>query len=61
MHPFTDLHCRLRSGGATRATVACTFSPITDAATGMSDESFWTVSLERTPRGVWLIDDHGQG
>ena len=59
--PFTHLRCHLQSGTADRANVYCSFSPITDAATGMSGDSFWTVYLQRESSGRWLIDNYGQG
>ena len=59
--PFTHLHCRLESGSATRAVVYCSFAPINDPNTGMSNDSFWNVHLQRETSGRWLIHDYGQG
>ncbi len=59
--PFTDLRCHLQSGNDKSATVYCTFSPITDADTGMSGDAFWDVYLQREPSGRWLINNYGQG
>ena len=59
--PFKDLHCRLESGTASSANVHCTFSPITDANSGLSGDSFWNVYLQREPSGRWLINNYGQG
>jgi len=59
--PFTDLRCHLQSGNAESATVYCSFSPITDADTGMSGDAFWDVYLQRTPSRRWLINNYGQG
>lgn len=58
---FTDLRCHLRSGHAKSANVYCSFSPITDADTGMSGDAFWDVYLQREPSGRWLINNYGQG
>lgn len=59
--PFTDLHCHLQSGSVKSAIVYCSFSPITDADTGMSGDAFWDVYLQREPSGRWLINNYGQG
>jgi hypothetical protein len=59
--PFTHLHCSLTSGNASNADVYCTFATINDPAVGMSNESFWSVSLRRVHAGPWLIDNYGQG
>ena len=59
--PFTQLHCALQTASTTVAVVHCSFAPITDADTGMDNESFWNVYLQREPSGLWLINNYGQG
>jgi hypothetical protein len=57
--PFKDLHCSLTSATATRADVYCTFDDINSGA--MSNVDFWSVSLQRSSPGPWLINNYGQG
>jgi hypothetical protein len=57
---FTDLHCKTLKQSARTATVYCSFKESASPSEGNPD-SFWTVSLERTPSGHWLINNYGQG
>lgn len=59
--PFTHIHCSARSVTTSKASVYCTFANIDYPATGMSNVSFWDVSLTRESSGPWLIDHYGQG
>jgi hypothetical protein len=59
--PFRDIHCSLMNSATSRASVYCKFNDINDANMGMSNVSFWTVSLQREPSGRWLINNYGQG
>jgi hypothetical protein len=59
--PFEDVHCSLMNRSTARASVYCTFNDINDANMGMSNVSFWTVSLQRERSGRWLINNYGQG
>jgi hypothetical protein len=57
--PFKGLHCSQTSETATRADVYCTFDDVNDS--DMSNVDFWTVSLQRSLSGPWLINNYGQG
>jgi hypothetical protein len=57
--PFHGLHCSLTSEGVNRANVYCTFDDIND--NDMSNVDFWSVSLQRSSNGPWLINNYGQG
>jgi hypothetical protein len=60
--PFRRLHCSLLSPtSATSADVNCSFAVINDPDAGMSNLSFWNVSLEKNASGRWLITAYGQG
>lgn len=59
--PFRHLQCAQRSGSATSALVTCTVDKIDDPDVGMSNTTFWAVSLQRQPPGPWLINNYGQG
>jgi hypothetical protein len=59
--PFQHLRCNLQSGTSSSAIVYCSFSPITDASTGMSGDASWDVYLQREASGRWLINNCGQG
>ena len=39
----------------------CTYAEINDPSTGMSNQDFWDVYLQREPSGRWLINNYGQG
>ena len=58
--PFTHLHCVGESQAATTATVRCTFDPQNDPRVGNTGDTFWSVYLERTGSGRWLVTDWGQ-
>jgi hypothetical protein len=57
---FTKLRCRTLQNSGKAATVHCTFNESQSSSEGNPD-SFWTISMERTPAGNWLIDNYGQG
>jgi len=59
--PFKGLHCSLMNRSTSRASVYCKFDDINNANMGMSNVSFWTVSLQRESSGRWLINNYGQG
>ena len=59
--PFTHLHCSRQSESAKEAEVYCTYAEINDPRTGMSNQNFWDVYLQREPSGRWLINNYGQG
>ena len=59
--PFTHLHCSPQSESAKEAEVDCTYAEINDPSTGMSNQDFWDVYLQREPSGRWLINNYGQG
>jgi hypothetical protein len=59
--PFTHTHCSLEARDGTNAVVYCIFDDINDAGIGMSNVSWWSVSLQREPSGRWLINNYGQG
>ena len=57
---FTDLHCRTLNNSGTTATVYCSFTESASPSEGNPD-SFWTISMQRTRHGPWLINNYGQG
>ena len=57
---FTDLSCKTLRQTVTAATVYCSFEESASPAEGNPD-NFWTVSLQRTSSGHWLINNYGQG
>jgi len=60
-HPFTHLRCSPISQTSSSAEVDCSFDPQNDSATGMGNESFWTVYFQHDSSGRWLINSYGQG
>lgn len=58
---FTHLHCSPQSESAKEAEVYCRYAEINDPGTGMSNQDFWDVYLQREPSGRWLINNYGQG
>ena len=58
--PFTHLHCVPESRTATTATVRCTFDPQNDPRVGNTGDTFWSVYLQRSSSGRWLVADWGQ-
>src|ERR1019366_5565164 len=58
--PFTHLHCVSESQAATTATVRCTFDPQNDPRVGNTGDTFWSVYLELSSSGRWLVSDWGQ-
>jgi hypothetical protein len=58
--PFTHLHCVPESRAGATAAVRCTFDPQNDPRVGNTGDTFWSVYLERTDSGRWLVSDWGQ-
>jgi hypothetical protein len=58
--PFTHLHCVPESQAASTASVRCTFDPQNDPRVGNTGDTFWSVYLERSSSGRWLVTDWGQ-
>ena len=58
--PFTHLHCVPESQAASTASVRCTFDPQNDPRVGNTGDAFWSVYLERSSSGRWLVTDWGQ-
>jgi hypothetical protein len=59
--PFQSLSCRLVSESQSDAVVGCKYKAITDASSGMSGDSGWSVDLTYISAGVWRINSYGQG
>ena len=57
---FTDLHCRTLSASTSKAGLYCNFDESAAPAEGNPD-SFWTISMQRSGHGPWLINNYGQG
>ena len=58
--PFTHVHCLPESQSASTAAVRCTFDPQNDPRVGNTGDTFWSVYLERSKSGHWLVTDWGQ-
>ena len=58
--PFTHVHCVPESQAAATATVRCTFDPQNDPRVGNTGDTFWSVYLELSSSGRWLVTDWGQ-
>jgi hypothetical protein len=58
--PFTHLLCVPESQAASTARVRCTFDPQNDPRVGNTGDTFWSVYLERSSSGRWLVTDWGQ-
>ena len=58
--PFTDVHCRSENQKASTANVYCTFVEAPSPDRGNPD-TFWTISMQKSSGGHWLIDSYGQG
>jgi hypothetical protein len=58
--PFTDVHCRSEGQKASTANVYCTFVEAPSPDRGNPD-TFWTISMQKSSGGHWLIDSYGQG
>jgi len=58
--PFTHVHCLPESQAASTAAVRCTFDPQNDPRVGNTGDSFWSIYLERSGPGHWLVTDWGQ-
>ena len=58
--PFTHLHCVPESLAVSTASVRCTFDPQNDPRVGNTGDTFWSVYLERSSSGRWLVTDWGQ-
>jgi len=57
---FTKLRCRTLFESGNAASVYCSFDESPSSSEGNPD-SWWTVSLQRTTSGKWLINNYGQG
>lgn len=57
---FSGVRCNAVEQGETTSTVRCTFNPM-DTPQDMENITFWSIDMERTPPGPWLITDYGQG
>jgi hypothetical protein len=57
---FTHLRCKTLSASASKGDVYCTFNESAAPAEGNPD-SFWSISLQRSGHGPWLINNYGQG
>jgi hypothetical protein len=58
--PFTHVHCVSESQTPTKASVYCTFDPQNDPRVGNTGDTFWSVYLEHSDSGRWLVTDWGQ-
>ena len=58
--PFTHLHCVPDSQTGSPASVRCTFDPQNDPRVGNTGDTFWSVYLELSSSGRWLVTDWGQ-
>lgn len=58
--PFTHVHCVSGSQTPTKATVNCTFDPQNDPRVGNTGDTFWSIYLELSDSGRWLVTDWGQ-
>jgi hypothetical protein len=56
---FNGIRCNTVEQGETTSTVRCTFNPM-GTPPDMKNVTFWTIDMERTPPGPWLITDYGQ-
>ena len=52
---FTNVQCSLVSATSTTSDVRCTYG-----LPNLPGRTFWTVDMERTPPGPWLITSYGQ-
>jgi hypothetical protein len=57
---FSHLHCKTLSHSGVAAVIYCSFSESASPSEGNPD-SFWTISLQRSGHGPWLINNYGQG
>lgn len=57
---FTKLRCKTLNESGRRAVVYCSFTESPSSSEGNPD-SFWTISLQHTTSGRWLINNYGQG
>jgi len=57
---FTRLHCKTLQESGRNATVYCSFNESPSSSEGNPD-SFWTISMQRSDAGRWLINNYGQG
>lgn len=57
---FSGVRCNATEQGDTTATVRCTFNPM-DTPRDMKNVTFWSIDMEQTPPGPWLITNYGQG
>ena len=56
---FSDIRCRPTSTSSNTAAVLCTFKESASPSEGNPD-SFWSVYMQRAPKGRWLINGYGQ-
>jgi hypothetical protein len=57
---FTKLRCKTLQQSGRNATVYCSFNESPSPSEGNPD-SFWTISMQRSDSGHWLINNYGQG
>jgi hypothetical protein len=57
---FTKLHCKTLQESGRNAAVYCSFDESPSPSEGNPD-SFWTISMQRSESGRWLINNYGQG
>jgi hypothetical protein len=56
---FTHVSCAITNSTRSISNLLCTFKE--KAAPGNQIDTFWTMSLERSASGKWLITNYGQG
>jgi hypothetical protein len=56
---FAAVRCHITHSRASSANLLCTFKE--SAPPGTQIDTFWTVSMERSSSGEWLITNYGQG
>ncbi len=57
---FSSVNCLTISRSSGKAVVNCTFKESASPTAGNPD-SFWNLSMVKSPDDRWLIDNYGQG
>jgi hypothetical protein len=55
---FTNVKCSSTSSASSTASVRCTFQSHGDPSS--AGDTFWTIDMQRTTGGPWLINSYGQ-